>query len=69
MSEALIEGIIEIVIGLIGCYFGFVFMIKKIKERDLLAFFLFAATIFSIFILLRGMYHLRIALTEYRWIQ
>ena len=68
MSGALIEGIIEVVIGLVGCYLGFVFMFKKWKERDFLTFFLLAGMIFSFFIVLRGMYLLRIAFTEYGWI-
>jgi hypothetical protein len=67
MSYALFEGVFEVIVGLIGCYLGFVYTIKKFKERDFLTFFLIVATIFSFLILLRGMYMLRVGLTKVGW--
>jgi len=68
MISALYEGIFEVSVGSIGCYLGFVYSIKKFKERDFLTFFLIVATIFSFLILLRGLYMLRVGLTEIGWI-
>ena len=69
MSGALIGGIVIVIVGMIGCYLGFVYTIKKFKERDLLTFFLLVAMIFSFLILLRGMYLLRVGLHEIGWIK
>jgi len=68
MSLALFEGVFEVIVGMIGCYLSFVYAIKKFKERDFLTFFLIVATIFSFFIMLRGMYMLRVGLTEVGWL-
>ena len=68
MSLALFEGLFEVIVGIIGCYLCFVYTIKKFKERDFLTFFLIVATIFSFLILLRGMYMLRVGLTEIGWL-
>jgi hypothetical protein len=69
MSVALVGPIVVVIVGLIGCYLGFVYTIKKFKERDFLAFFLLVATIFSFFVLLRGMHFLRVGLHEIGWIK
>jgi len=68
MSLALFEGVFEVIVGIIGCYFSFVYTIKKFKERDFLTFFLIVATIFSFLILLRKMYMLQVGLTEVGWL-
>jgi len=68
MSVALAGSIVVIIVGLIGCFLGFVVTVKKFKERDFLALFSLVATIFSFLILLRAMYLLRIGLHEIGWI-
>jgi len=68
MSSTLCEGVLEVIVGMIGCFLGFVVTVKKFKERDFLKFFLLVATVFSFLILLRGMYFLLAGLTELGWI-